>query len=142
MKENLNALDELNKGATMGVEATKVTIEYVKDKGLKDVLVNQCAFYEAVSDKVKDIYKTKSSKKPHKISAMNKMMVSSGINMKLMKDKTSSKIAELLINGTTMGIIEGRRMLNDKSLDSDISKLIGVFVKAQEEYVETLKTYL
>lgn len=142
MKENLNALDELNKGATMGMDAINVVIKYVKDENFKNVLIEEYANYEAVSDKVKSIYKKHSSKKPHESNVMSKMMLSCGVMMNTMKDKSNSKIAEILIEGTTMGIIEGRKMLNNKDLDKEIHKLISAFVKVQEQHVETLKRYL
>ena len=142
MKENLNALDELNKGVTMGMDAINVIIKYVKDDKFKNVLIEEYADYEVVSDKVKKIYKKHSSKKPHKTNMMSKMMLSSGVKMNTMKDKSNSKLAEILIEGTTMGIVEGRKMLNNKKIDNEVSKLISAFVKIQEEHVETLKKYL
>ena len=142
MKDNINALDELNKGATMGINAINIVIKYVKDEKFKDALIKQYADYEAVSDKVKSIYKKHSLKKPHETSMKDKMMLASGIKMNTMKDKSNSKIAEILIEGTTMGIIEGRKMLNNKDIDKEIYKLISAFVKIQEECVERLKLYL
>ena len=47
---------------------------------------------------------------------MNKVMTWYGIEMKTMFDKSNSKIAELLLQGTNMGIIEGRKLLNNKLL--------------------------
>ena len=142
MKENLNALDELNKGATMGMDAINVVIKYVKDEKLKNELIEEYANYEAVSDKVKSIYKKHSSKNPHEPNVMDKMMLSCGVKMNTMKDKSNSKVAEILIEGTTMGIVEGRKMLNNKELDKEVHKLISAFVKVQEQHVETLKKYL
>jgi hypothetical protein len=47
---------------------------------------------------------------------MNKVMTWYGIEMKTMFDKSNSKIAELLLQGTNMGIIEGRKLLNNKGV--------------------------
>lgn len=46
MQENKNALDELNKGATMGMDSLKFIIEKVEDKDFKSVLSKQ---YDAYS---------------------------------------------------------------------------------------------
>ena len=71
---------------------------------------------------------------------MNKMMTWYGIEMKTFMDSSTSKIAELLMQGTNMGIIEGRRLLNhNKGLDTDVDKLLNDFVNFQEESVEKLK---
>ena len=60
-------------------------------------------------------------------------------NMKLMKDHTDSRIAEILLQGTNMGIIEGKKILNNKKLDKEVSELIEEFVNHQEKIVEDKK---
>lgn len=65
-----------------------------------------------------------------------------GIEMKTLTDKSDSKIAELLLKGTNMGIIEGRKMLNHKEISEEVHDLIQKFVTMQENSVETLKKYL
>ena len=62
--------------------------------------------------------------------------------MKTFNDRSNSKIAELLVKGTNMGIIEGRRILNNKEIDNDVSKIISEFVAMQEKSLEILKKYL
>ena len=57
-------------------------------------------------------------------------------------DTSISKLSDLLINGTTMGIIEGRKILNHKKMDDSIHKICDRYVKFQEKYVEKLKKYL
>ena len=41
-----------------------------------------------------------------------------------------------MLQGTNMGIIEGRKILNNKKVDTKISKLLNAFVKIQEKNVE------
>lgn len=142
MVENLNVLDELNKGATMGMDALKFVLDKVEDKKFKKVLEKQYADYEAVSNKVNELYSKYSTKEPHDTNMLNKMMTWSGVQMNTMNDKSNSKIAELLLQGTNMGIIEGRKLLNNKKMDKEIHKLVAAFVKIQEDCVEVLKTYL
>lgn len=62
--------------------------------------------------------------------------------MKTFNDNSNSKIAELLLQGTNMGIIEGRRILNNKELDKEVTKIADEYVRMQEESVEVLKKYL
>ena len=73
---------------------------------------------------------------------MTKAMTWSSINMKTMNDTSTSKIAEILLQGTNMGIIEGRKILNNKNIDKKIHKIIEKYVDIQEKYVEKLKKYL
>lgn len=142
MQENKNALDELNKGATMGMDSLKFIIEKVEDKDFKRVLSKQYDAYSKISKKVNKIYEDYADKTPHETSTMEKVMVWSDIQMKTINDKSTSKIAEMLLQGTNMGIIEGRKMLNNKVLDKKVNDLIEEFVGMQEEYVEVLKRFL
>lgn len=142
MQENKNALDELNKGATMGMDSLKFIIEKVEDKDFKRVLSKQYDAYSKISKKVNKIYEDYADKTPHETSTMEKVMVWSDIQMKTINDKSTSKIAEMLLQETNMGIIEGRKMLNNKVLDKKVNDLIEEFVGMQEEYVEVLKSFL
>lgn len=142
MQENKNALDELNKGATMGMDFLKFIIEKVEDKDFKRVLSKQYDAYLKISKKVNKIYEDYADKTPHETSTMEKVMVWSDIQMKTINDKSTSKIAEMLLQGTNMGIVEGRKMLNNKVLDKKVNDLIEEFVGMQEEYVEVLKSFL
>lgn len=141
--QNLNILDEVNKGATMGMDAISYVSEKVKDGDFKQVLDVEYGKYQKISDKVNKLYSNYSSKEPHETNAMNKMMTWYGIQMKTMTDDTTSKLSELLMQGTNMGIIEGRRLLNqNKQIAPDVENILNEYVTMQEDSVETLKKYL
>lgn len=143
MKENINALDEINKGATMGIDAINFVIEKVEDEKFKEVLQKEKEKYKVISNKINEIYpKYNTGDSPHETNTMNKVMTWYGIEMKTFLDKSNSKIAELLIQGTNMGIIEGKKILNNKEIDKEITKIVEEFVKMQEDSLEILKKYL
>ena len=141
--QNLNILDEVNKGATMGMDAITYISEKVQDDEFKQVLDTEYNKYEQISNRVNDLYNNYSDKKPHETNAMNKAMTWYGIQMKTITDDTNSKLSELLMQGTNMGIIEGRRLLNQNpDVDHDVKNILNDFVVMQEDSVETLKKYL
>ena len=140
--QNLNILDEVNKGATMGMNAISFVSEKVKDADFKTVLDVEYGKYQNISNRVNDLYSNYSSKEPHETNAMNKMMTWYGIQMKTMTDDTTSKLSELLMQGTNMGIIEGRRLLNHNNIDDEVKDLLQEYVDMQEEAVEKLKRFL
>ena len=142
MKDERNVLDELNKGACMGMDAIKDILDKVEDENLHKVLDDQYNSYKDISRRINEIYPDYSDKEPHETSTMNKVMTWYGIEMKTLTDHTTSKLAEILMQGTNMGIIEGRRLLNQKSTDEKINSLVEEYVNMQEKYVETLKDYL
>ena len=141
--QDLNVLDEVNKGATMGMDAISYVSEKVSDDRFKEVLEIEYNKYKDISERVNNLYSNYSNKQPHETNAMNKMMTWYGIQMKTMTDDTTSKLSELLMQGTNMGIIEGRRLLNQNNdADSDVKNILNDFVVMQEDSVETLKKYL
>ena len=60
------------------------------------------------------LYPEYSNNEPHDTTTMNKLMTWYGIEMKTLTDNSTSKIAELILQGVNMGIIEGRKILNKK----------------------------
>ena len=141
--QNLNILDEVNKGATMGMDAISYISEKVVDNDFKEVLDTEYNKYKDISNRVNNLYDNYSSKEPHETNTMNKMMTWYGIQMKTMVDDSTSKLSELLMQGTNMGIIEGRRLLNqNQNIEPDVKNILNDFVVMQEDSVETLKKYL
>ena len=140
---NLNVLDEVNKGATMGMDAINFVIDKVGDSEFKKTLDLEYNKYKDISRRVNNLYSNYSDKEPHETNTMNKMMTWYGVEMKTMSDKSNSNISELLMNGTNMGIIEGRRLLNqNKQLAPDVEKILNDFVTMQEDSIEKLKIFL
>ena len=141
-KNEINVLDELNKGACMGQDAIHFILDKVKDKDLKKVLNEQYKKYQDITDRISTIYPKYSNENPRETSAMNKAMTWYGIEMKTFMDDSTSKITELLLQGTNMGIIEGRKLLNHKDTNEEVHKLIQEYVDMQEKCVEQLKKFL
>ena len=141
---NVKVLDEVNKGTTMGMDAIHFVSSKVEDDRFKKVLDVEYGKYKEIANRVDNIYSQYTmTKDPQETNAMNKMMTWYGVNMKTMNDKSNSKISELLMQGTNMGIIEGRRLLNNNpSIDNEVRQILNDFVVMQEDSVETLKKYL
>ena len=142
--QDMNVLDEVNKGATMGMDAIDYLAPKVGDNRFREVLSVEYNKYKDISRRANNLYENYTTEEePHKTNTMNKMMTWYGIQMRTIDDKSNSKISELLMQGTNMGIIEGRRLLNQNpNMNPKIKTLLSDFVKMQEDSVETLKTYL
>lgn len=141
--QNLNILDEVNKGTTMGMNAISFVSDKASDDNFKQVLNTEYNKYEDISRRVNNLYSNYSDKEPHETNTMNKMMTWYGVQMKTITDSTTSKLSELLMQGTNMGIIEGRRLINqNENAAKDVKKILNDFVVMQEDSVETLKKYL
>ena len=128
----------------MGMDAINYIMPKVKDGEFKNTLNVEYNKYKDISRRANNLYDNyTTNKEPHKTNAMNKMMTWYGVQMNTIEDKSNSKISELLMQGTNMGIIEGRRLLNhNQNIEKDIKLLLDDFVRMQEDSVEKLKTYL
>lgn len=140
---NVKVLDEVNKGTTMGMDAIHFVSSKVGDERFKKVLDVEYGKYKKISERIDNIYSKYAIKEPHETNKMEKLMTWYGINMRTMSDQSNSKISELLMQGTNIGIIEGRRLLNNNpSVDNEVKNILNDFVVMQEDSVETLKKYL
>ena len=142
MNEDINALDEIHKGSCMGMDAINFVLDKVEDDSLKKELDSEYKEYKDINEKIESIYPNYNDGKPHETSVMNKAMTWSGIEMKTMTDDSTSHLAELLLQGVNMGVIEGRRILNKKKINKEVESIVSDYVTMQEKNVETLKKYL
>lgn len=144
MDKNVNKsiLDEIHKGAKMGMDSISFVAEKVGDVNFKDNLSFQYNEYDKILSQVNNIYQ-KYGDIPNDNRIMNQTMAWTGIQMNTINDKSNSHIADMLIQGTTMGIVKGRQLLNQNpDADKDIIEILDNFVKMQENNVEKLKTFL
>lgn len=142
MKENINALDEIHKGACMGVDALNDIIDKVEDKNLVSVLKEHLNDYKAIAKRIETVYNKYDDDKPHETNIITKAMTWSSVEMETLADRSNSNIAEYLLRGVNMGIIEGRKILNKKHIDKEVHNIVSEYVTMQEKHVEVLKTFL
>jgi len=141
-KENINTLNEINKGACMGVDAVNCCIEQIEDKKMKSIVERLLDDYHDIQKQIEKLYPDYAEGDAQETSVMNKVMTWYGIKMNIMKDDSDEKIAEMLIQGINMGIIEGRKILNNKNIDKEVEKIVDKYVSLQEEVLTELKQYL
>ncbi len=142
MDTNINVLDELNKGCCMGVDAIDIIIKKVDEFKFKELLENQKNGYEELCNKIDELYREYSNDNIHETNMMEKAMTWYGIQKDTILDDSTSKLADLLINGTNMGIIEGRKLLNNKIMNKKVKKICEEYIKFQERYLEKLKDFI
>ena len=142
MDKNVKALREICKGVKMGMDSIEYLQDKVKGQDLSNYLKHEYSMYNNVLDKVNSAFSNYNIE-PNDPSFGTKAMLWYGIQTNTIVDHTDSKLSELLMQGTNMGIIEGRKILNSNTdLDKDVKNLINDFVSYQEESVEKLKKFL
>lgn len=141
-KNDLSILRELNKGVKIGMDSLTFVSDKVGDEVMKDNLSYQYKLYNEILDETSDLF-SKYGEVPNDSDLGTKMMNWTGVQFNTMTDKSNSHIAELLIQGNTMGIIEGRKLLNQNpNASMDVQNVLNKFITLQENNVEKLKTFL
>ena len=135
-------LNEVGKGLQMGMDSISNITEKVEDKNLKNTLLCQYDEYGSLLARVNEELK-KYTDTPKEVSPMQKTMEKIGIEMNTLMDKSNSKIAEIMLQGTNMGIIEGVKLLNhNPDATKEVKSILNDFISFQEHTVEKLKEYL
>ena len=140
--ENLKVLKELHTGAQMGIKAISYVSEKVEDETMKQDLSTQYAEYGKILDKVNTQFE-KYGEIPDEEPLMDKMMSWTGVQMNTLIDKSNSHIAELMIQGNLMGMIEAQKLLNHSpKMEQEVKDILNEFINMQNNNIEKMKTYL
>ena len=141
MKE-ITILKEINKGSKTGMDALTMVTDKAQDDKFIDLLNKQHDEYQNIFDRTQELL-VQNKEEIEDTPAMQKVMSWFGIQFNTLNDKSNSQLSELLIQGNSMGIIKGIKLLNNEVFtDNEIKNLLSDFVRLQEKNVEDLKKYL
>ena len=139
---NLTILNETAKAAKMGRNSIDYLSEKISNPDLKKELSEQYADYGQVIERVNKQFQNY-GEIPDDAPAMGKMMSYMGIQMNTMMDQSESHIADLLIQGNYMGIIECQKLLNHNPYaKEEVKQILTDFQNMQEANIQTMKEYL
>ena len=144
MDENINLtiLNEIGKATRMGLSSITFVSEKIEDEKMKEELSTQYAEYGKVLDQVNTQFE-KYGEIPDEEPMMDKMMSWTGVQMNTLTDKSNSHIAELMIQGNLMGIIEAQKLLNhSQEMEPEVKNIINDFINLQNNHIEKMKQYL
>lgn len=145
MKENYELIEHIYQDAQMAnYTLTKLT-EDLKDKNnkikrlLEDILKEYTSY---MNDAKKILMKNKQEIKEK--GMVSKLMANMGIKKEVKSNNSDSAIAELLIQGISMGSLDIEKKINsyDKDIDKKQIKFAKDFLGFQEKSIEELKKYL
>lgn len=144
MDENINLtiLNEIGKATRMGLSSITFVSDKVEDEKMKEDLSTQYADYGKVLDKVNTQFE-KYGEIPDEEPMMDKMMAWTGVQMNTLTDKSNSHIAELMIQGNLMGIIESQKLLNHSpEMEQEVKDILNDFINLQNNNIDKMKEYL
>jgi len=142
--ENLPEMELLQyiyKTADMGLEGIDAVEKHAEQKLLEE-LRRERNEYESVRSDADQMIR-KHGDEPGGTGVMAKMGADMMTAAEMTMDDSRGKIAEMMIQGTTMGIVKTIRHLKDyEGQDEDARKLGERLLDLQEENVEKMKAYL
>lgn len=145
MNETNELLEEVYKTAAMGRFSMMKLIEALKEKDnkIKGYLEELLEDYRNYEDQSKELL-LKENIEPMEENAISKLMASMGIQKEVKGDNSDAAMAEMLIQGISMGSIEMEKQIKNYKdrVDKDDMKLAKKFLKFQEKAIEELKKYL
>ena len=141
---NAEMLDKMYKNVKMGSDSMVSILPKVKDEALKNELTSQLDKYEYYSKQVAGmIYDEGGTPKEENILAKAGSKI--GIEMNTMMDSTPSHLAEMVIEGATMGMTDMTKILREyenKACSESAIKLAKEIAQFEDKSVDALKKYL
>lgn len=140
MSADAELLNFIYQNSQMGVESLNQLIPMLDNAVFKGQLEAQLREYTKIHEEAKKLLNTHGYDEKG-IGAMEKIMTYLMIDMKTLMDKSSSHIAEMLIQGSNMGIIDAIKKINryENESSKEIISLMKRLLKFEENNVERLK---
>lgn len=142
MNETADMLNRMYKNVKIGEETMGTLFKTTESTRLKQDILFQMEGYTELEGKVRRRLK-QNGKTPEKVGKMETMMIRNGLKMNTAKDHSTTKLAEMLIQGSTMGIIQTKETLSRyPTAEEDTRQLAEEIVRFEQENIERLKKYL
>lgn len=140
--ETTDMLKRVYENAQMGERGTDLLIEKTEDKELLTVLKGYSEDYKEIKNEAAEMLRD-AGEEPEDIDEMVKAMQWMGVQFNTLMDKSPSHIAEMLIQGSAMGIVKGEKNKNqNEQADHGAVRLQSRLIKLEERYLESMKSFL
>lgn len=143
MNANAELLNFVYQNSQMGVDTLQQLIEISEDMAFKEYLEKQLTGYEHFHKRARQML-NQNGFDEEGLNAFEKIRTYLMVNWQTMNDRSTSKIAEMLITGSTMGIIDSIKRLHQyhNDVEKDIRKLMEELQDFEDKNIDELKGYL
>lgn len=141
-RQSAEILKSVYKNADMAYEASGDVLKYCANSRLRGEITAERERYRSVASQARaELVRRGSIPKPY--PAYTRMMSKMGIGMKAMQDPSSQSLAEMMVRGTTMGIIDMTHALNSSGkAEERIRSDAAALLKREQQFCDNLKKYL
>lgn len=138
----IDLLSHVYQTAEMGQDGIKSVLKYAKDPKLSRTLNRQMSEYRNIQNSAGNMLQARGVQ-PDGVGAMAKMSSEMMSAMKTMMDHSATKIAEMMIQGSTMGVTKSLRTIRDCKLkDERVRDLADKLLKTEQSNIEEMKQFL
>lgn len=145
MNEQNKFLLYLYKITDMGCKSTKTLVGILENKENKiiNLLNDELAEYEKAFKDVKALIKARGIKEPTP-GILEDIGISASMHMEIMTDNSDVRVAEMLIQGYTMGNLELTKKYNKykKSITREEQEIVDFIKSFQDKNIKKLKKYI
>ena len=142
MNGNAELLNFVYQNSQMGVDTISQLMGIIKDGEFKKHLASELQEYQEIQTTARALL-NKNGYDEKGISMLDKIKTYLMINMQTLNDKTPSHVAEMLIIGSNMGVIDAIKNINQyQEAEQKIISLMEKLLKFEENNIKTLKAFL
>lgn len=143
VKKSEEILAEIYRNCQLALESISDILPEIEDEGIKAEILRQHEEYEKICGRAACLARDKALelKEPN---PMKKAMMWGSIKMNTLTDNSRAHIAEMMIQGTVMGVTSLKTSLSElpKDDDEEITALLKDLIALEEEFEKKLKTFL
>ena len=142
-KTELELYNRISENADMGADALRTLLPKVKNHDLRELIAEQQSAYLNYSARAAAEL-AKSGRSPAAKGPIQKLPAKLGINMNLCLDGSASKVAEMVISGSDMGIIDLTKAMNrlEAGASKEAESLGREVIEFEERNISNMKKFL
>ncbi len=135
-------LNHIYQTAEMGREGIQSVLKYAGEPKLVSALNSQMDEYEQLQNAAGALLQAR-GEPPKGIGPMARVSSEVMSTMKAMTDRSASNIAEMVIQGSTMGVTKSLRTIRDCDLrDNGVRRLADRLLETERANIEQMKRFL
>ena len=142
MNETVQLLQDVVRNARTGQDAVEHLMQKIEAGAMRDELIREKADY-AVTRRESEQALVNAGGRAEPVGPLAKAGMWAGLEMETLADRSDAHIAEIVIQGATMGVIEMTKALNSYGgAHADARDLASRFVAQQNETIDRQKAFL
>jgi len=142
MNETVQLLQDVVRNARTGQDAVEHLMQKTEAGSMREELIREKADY-AVTRRQSEQALVNAGGHAEPVGPLAKAGMWAGLEMETLADRSDAHIAEIVIQGATMGVIEMTKALNSYGgADANARDLASRFVAQQNETIDRQKAFL